>query len=353
MSKIAIDAGHGLNTAGKRCLKKLDANETREWVLNDRVADALAKYLQDAGHTILRVDDTDGSSDVSLSTRVKTANNWKADAYISVHHNAGTNGGTGGGTVVYVAKSCSNTSVRLQDAVYKHAIADCNLKGNRYDGTLSSSFYVCKNTKMPAILIEVGFMDSATDIKYVLDEEWSKKMGHAIAKGVCDIFGGTIKEEVKKEEVKVETPVKQETPKKPASIIVGNIDNIREVQYWANVNYNAGLVVDGSYGSKTKKALIKILQTELNQTYKAGLAVDGSFGNKTKAAISNRNLTKGTKNDVVKVLQAFLVCNKISGVYVDGSYGNKTVSAVKTYQKKKGLKVDGVAGKGTFTKLCS
>ena len=32
MSKIiAISAGHGYNTAGKRCLKKLDANETREW----------------------------------------------------------------------------------------------------------------------------------------------------------------------------------------------------------------------------------------------------------------------------------------------------------------------------------
>lgn len=348
MAKIAIDAGHGLNTAGKRCLKKLDPNETREWVLNDRVADALCKYLKNAGHTILRVDDADGSSDISLTTRVKSANNWKADAYISVHHNAGINGGSGGGTVVYVAKSCSNTSVRLQDAVYKHAIADCNLKGNRYDGTLSSSFYVCKNTKMPAILIEVGFMDSTTDIKYILDEKWSEKMGCAIAKGVCDIFGGTIVESEPKKETTTTT-----TTKKDTSIIVGNIDNIREVQYWANVNYNAGLAVDGSYGSKTKKALIKILQTELNQTYKAGLAVDGSFGSKTKAAISNRNLSKGTKNDVVKVLQAFLVCNKIPGVYVDGSYGNITVNAVKTYQKKKGLKVDGIAGKGTFTKLCA
>lgn len=358
MSKIVIDAGHGLNTAGKRCLKKLDANETREWVLNDRVADALGKYLKEAGHVVLRADDTDGSSDISLANRVKTANNWKADAYISVHHNAGINGGTGGGTVVYVAKSCSNTSVRLQDAVYKHAIADCNLKGNRSDGTLASNFYVVKNTNMPAILIEVGFMDSATDIKYILDEQWSEKMGHAIAKGVCDIFGGVVKEETSKKE---EVPVKQETAKveapkveaskKETSIIVGNIDNIREVQYWANVNYKAGLTVDGAYGAKTKKALVKILQTELNQTYKAGLVVDGVWGKKTNAAIPN--LKKGYKNDVVKVLQALLVCNKISGAYVDGAFGNKTVNAVKTYQKKKGLVVDGVAGKGTFAKLCS
>lgn len=342
MSKIAIDAGHGIVTAGKRCLKKLDSNETREWVLNDRVADALAKYLKKAGHTIIRVDDEDGSSDISLSKRVKTANNWKADAYISVHHNAGVKGGAGGGTVVYVAKSCSNTSIRLQNAVYKHAIAECDLKGNRSDGTLASNFYVIRNTNMPAILVECGFMDSSTDIKYILNEEWSKKMGYAIAKGVCDIFGGSIKEETQKEEV----PVKHKI-----SIIVGNIDNIREVQYWANINYKVGITVDGLYGAKTKKALIKILQTELNQTYKAGLDVDGVWGRKTRAAI--RNLKKGTKNDVVKVLQAFLVCNKISGVYVDGSYGNATLKAVKTYQLKKGLASDGVAGKDTFAKLCA
>ena len=35
--KIALNAGHYSKTLGKRCLKKLDKNETREWVLNDRI----------------------------------------------------------------------------------------------------------------------------------------------------------------------------------------------------------------------------------------------------------------------------------------------------------------------------
>ena len=71
-----IDAGHGKNTAGKRCLKSLDENETREWVLNDRVAHALETYLKSAGHEVMRVDDTDGSTDVSLAARVQKANAW-------------------------------------------------------------------------------------------------------------------------------------------------------------------------------------------------------------------------------------------------------------------------------------
>ena len=42
---IVIDAGHGYYTAGKRCLQKLDANQTREWWLNDRIADKVEQLL--------------------------------------------------------------------------------------------------------------------------------------------------------------------------------------------------------------------------------------------------------------------------------------------------------------------
>ena len=43
--KIALTAGHYKYTAGKRCMKSLDPNETREWVLNDRIADKVEKLL--------------------------------------------------------------------------------------------------------------------------------------------------------------------------------------------------------------------------------------------------------------------------------------------------------------------
>lgn len=196
MEKIALDAGHGLYTPGKRCLKKLDKRETREWIINDRVTDALELYLKLAGHSVLRVDDwDDGHTDVTLNDRVRKANNWKADAYISVHHNAGINGGSGGGTVVYVSKGCQAKSIKLQEAVYKRVIVRGKLKGNRSDGTLSANFYVIRKTKMPAILIECGFMDSAVDIKHILDTDWSEQVGLGIAEGVCEVFGGSISDQ--------------------------------------------------------------------------------------------------------------------------------------------------------------
>lgn len=194
MAKIAIDAGHGKNTAGKRCLKSLDNNETREWVLNDRVADSLATYLKRAGHEILRVDDTDGSTDISLADRVQKANEWKADYYAAIHHNAGIHGGTGGGTIVFVYPGSSGITLETQKAIYKHAVARAGLKGNRDDGTITANYYVLRKTTMPASLTECGFMDSATDIKYILDPNWSKKIAFGIAEGICEVFGGKVAE---------------------------------------------------------------------------------------------------------------------------------------------------------------
>ena len=163
-------------------------------MLNNRVAVALETYLKSAGHEVMRVDDTDGSTDVSLASRVQKTNAWKADYFASIHHNAGINGGTGGGTIVFVYPGTSGTTTRTQEAIYKHAIARAGLKGNRSDGTTTANYYVLRETTMSASLTECGFMDSATDIKYILDPDWSKKIALGIAEGICEVFGGTVKD---------------------------------------------------------------------------------------------------------------------------------------------------------------
>lgn len=70
---ICIDAGHCLSTPGKRCLKSIDLNETREWVLNSRVANKLEAILAGYSCRTMRVDDVTGRRDVTLSQRVAAA----------------------------------------------------------------------------------------------------------------------------------------------------------------------------------------------------------------------------------------------------------------------------------------
>lgn len=187
--KIAVDAGHGLKTAGKEMDKALDPARTKEWVLNDRVARHFIKAAkQYEGVEILRVDDPTGKTDVALATRVKKANEWGANFYFSAHHNAGIKLGTGGGIVAYAYKE-NTTAAKYRDAIYKACIAAGGLKGNRSDPTLTANFYVIKYTHAPAALMEFGFMDSRTDVPVILQESYSKKMGYATMEGIAQVKG--------------------------------------------------------------------------------------------------------------------------------------------------------------------
>ena len=188
MSKIiAIDAGHGMGTAGKRCLKSIDPNETREWYLNDRIADRLQELLAGYDCQVIRVDDTTGVKDVALSTRVKTANNANADVYVSIHHNAGINGGTGGGTVVYYYSSNTQRGAQAKK-LYNSIVDKTGLKGNRSQPVQKYGFYVIKNTKMPAFLIENGFMDSRTDTPIILTAEHVERTAQGILTFLVEEF---------------------------------------------------------------------------------------------------------------------------------------------------------------------
>lgn len=193
MLRIAIDAGHGLNTLGKRCLKKLDSKQTREWTLNDRIADKLERLLVSYNCEVLRTDDTTGAKDVSLANRVKAANDWGADVFISIHHNAGINGGSGGGTEVFWSSSKAEREAQAQ-ALYEEVVSLTRLIGNRADRVKEKGFYVIKNTSMPAFLIENGFMDSSTDVPVILSESHADKTAQGLLNFLTGEFGLTKKE---------------------------------------------------------------------------------------------------------------------------------------------------------------
>lgn len=190
MFKIALDAGHGINTPGKRCLKTIDPNETREWWMNDRICDKVESMLKAyEGYSLLRVDDTTGKTDVALSERVRKANNYNANIYLSVHHNAGVNGGKGGGIVSIAYTSASNKSKEYQKLIYNKLIEETGLKGNRSTPLALQNLYVCRETAMPAVLVECGFMDSATDVPIILTENFADNCAEALVSALALIGG--------------------------------------------------------------------------------------------------------------------------------------------------------------------
>lgn len=181
MRKIALTAGHYKYTAGKRIPKKLDKNETREWVLNDRICDKIEKKLKVyEGYELIRTDDTSGEKAISVEDRAAAANKFGAEVYISVHHNAGIDGGKGGGIVAYTYTKIDKETEAWQKELYNSLIKHTGLKGNRAQPLAHADLAECRLTAMPAILLECGFLDSATDSKIILTEEYAEKCAEAI-----------------------------------------------------------------------------------------------------------------------------------------------------------------------------
>ena len=196
MLKIAINAGHGLNTAGKRCMKSIDPAETREWSLNSRIAEKVINKLKGyTGYELLRIDDPTGRTDIPLKTRTDKANKWGADFYLAVHHNAGIGGGSGGGIVVYTYTKVNQTTKDWQKAIYESLIKHTGLAGNRSQPLASADLHECRETRMPAVLIENGFMDSTTDTPVILTEDYAEKSAEAIVEVLVQKGGLKKKEE--------------------------------------------------------------------------------------------------------------------------------------------------------------
>ena len=116
-----------------------------------------------------------------------------------------------------------------------------------------------------------------------------------------------------------------------------------------------GLNADGIRGANTIKAGIKVLQQGMNLDYGAGLALDGIWGSKSEAALGNHTVRRGERQYMVTALQILLMLKGYypNGVENPGHFGAGCEKAVRQYQKDHGIGVDGVAGYKTFKSLIS
>lgn len=185
---IAIDAGHGLHTSGKRCFKSLDKNETREWFLNDCVASKVVSLLKKYDCDVFRTDDSSGKSDVSLSKRCSLANSKMSDVFVSIHHDSTDSVSDASGVSVFCYNNPDNTTKNFRSIMYNSIIASNKNKGNRSNGLRESNFFVLVNTNMPALLIENGFMSSKVDVDKILSKEYQVASANGIVNAIVSFL---------------------------------------------------------------------------------------------------------------------------------------------------------------------
>lgn len=191
--RVVADAGHGINTPGKRS----PDGKLREFQFNKDVTERFKEILETEyeGVEVRLVADHKGGADVPLATRTNIANLWPADVYVSIHANANTGQwGDWTGIETYVYTTWPKESTELAKVVHAKLI---KATGMRDRGVKAKDLHVLRETKMPAILVECGFMDSRIDFPKLMSDEYRETCARAIAEGVAEFYGLKKKVQVK------------------------------------------------------------------------------------------------------------------------------------------------------------
>lgn len=195
---IVIDPGHGGKDPGNRA----GAHYEKTYTL--LLANELSRQLKAAGFRVILTRTRDIY--VDLESRPAVANRHDADLFISLHFNAtGSSKSSVQGAETYcitpVGASSSNAQGRganygrtaanaseTESLLFAYEVQKALTKnlGATDRGVRRARFAVLRDAKMPAILIESGYMSHPVEGKKILTEAYRKQIAAAITKGVLD-----------------------------------------------------------------------------------------------------------------------------------------------------------------------
>lgn len=306
MSRVYIGVGHSGSEVGAT------ANGLVEAAINLTTALACRDELKKNGvdTKISRTTATGGA--IKINDKVNEANAFNPDFVVEIHHNAG--GGIG--SEVYYSK-VGGKGKTLAQSILKSLVAT-GQKSRGIKTKLSGGqdyFGIIRDTKAPAVLVEVGFLDSSDHENFDTESE-QKEMGVAIAQGVLKTLGIEPKKDtytVQKGDTLNDIAEKNGVTLKDILVANPQILNPDIISIGAKINLSGNI--------PKKRPLLK----------------SGSEGREVSA--------------LQEALNKFSILCNFSPLFSDGIFGKLTDAAVRAFQKKKGLAVDGIVGPDTYKAL--
>ena len=167
---VVIDAGHGGHDRGG-----IPGQRVSEKEMTLDVALRLRKVLEASGYRVVMTRNSDVF--VPLGTRCAIANSYRNAIFVSVHFNSATRRGASGIETYFYSRD----SLSLASAIH-HYVSGRAPSENR--GLRRRGYYVLRRTKMPAVLVECGFLTNPTEAAYAQNASYRQKLAEAIAAGV-------------------------------------------------------------------------------------------------------------------------------------------------------------------------
>ena len=223
MAYIGIDIGHGKNSPARGGSKGWTGDEHG---FNSKVAVRTKALLEAMGHKVTFGVQSPNANEVGLSPRTTYFNNQKVDILISIHANAHSNTTVNGISAFYdrYGRGRDSESLKLAKAImdeYRKQKQDIWSTGEvpSYRGNWTD-FHMNRESTMPSVLMELGFMTGNRDREYVFGSkqpQFVEDMAQGIAIGVDRYFGGAGQtgSTYNPQGLKETTPLKYTAPRLP------------------------------------------------------------------------------------------------------------------------------------------
>jgi len=172
---IVLDAGHGGIDPGS---VSLTGKFEKEYTLTTTLA--VAEELRRHGANVVLT--RSGDTTVSLDRRVQISHAYSTDAFISLHYDAFTSNNIHGvSTHFYGSRGSLNLAQTIQNELHKQT-------GLNNRGIMNSPYYVLRNNKQLAILVELGFLTSNNDLVKIEQNNHSNQVATAITRALINYF---------------------------------------------------------------------------------------------------------------------------------------------------------------------
>ena len=190
---IVVSAGHGVYGTGgaidRGAVSTIDPSFD-EVDFNTYVAQKLRDKLVAAGATVIMIREDENPINMSLYERSVIANSNNADAFIEIHGDSAGSSASGIGTWAYIDSARLTSSAQVDMRNEFASVMNQALNGATGEPAYVKygNFSVIRETEVPCVLIECGFLSNAHDLALLKSEAYWEKLAQGMYNGLYNFF---------------------------------------------------------------------------------------------------------------------------------------------------------------------
>lgn len=182
---VVVDPGHGGIDGGK-----VAVNGAEEKDVNLEIALIIKKLLEEQGVEVIMTRTKDkrlgSTQSEDLKERVRIINDNQPVLAVSIHQNSYHEESVNGAQIFYYTDSEKGKRAAMVLQGYLEEMEPDSIR----EAKANNTYYILKNTKVPTVIVECGFLSNRSDAQKLVDGQYQQKIARAIAEGALEWCSG-------------------------------------------------------------------------------------------------------------------------------------------------------------------